>query len=388
PNRRKLLAGGAAVLATLGGLKALSLVPGRDGSPKDDAPSNPETSPSRTPTPKASPTPPPTATRLWRKHVTDFFPDLAAAGDVLVVSTNDDVSGLAPRTGKTLWKHATAFGPAVAGDVVYVVDADGRWPVSALRAATGATLWTYPVAFGETPGTLIHTGSVVCFGKETVRALGASDGQSRWTSKSSAEYGLAAGAGILAARGDTALTALDVADGRTRWTYRMRWTDDTPGRSTAYIAGGTVFVFDEDGALHALDAKTGAFVWKRPLVAGPYQLQARDGVLYLSGASILAVRAATGETLWSQRLGGDEGAPYGGWNSLGLTGDTLYVGCTNKTVYALDAAGGHVLWSSPADMTHSSGPVAVDGVVCVGLKDGYVEALAPPTPNGGPSAGT
>jgi serine/threonine-protein kinase len=75
-------------------------------------------------------------------------------------------------------------------------------------------------------------------------------------------------------------------------------------------------------------------------------------------------------------------------SSLGLTGGVLYVGCTDRNVYALDAATGEIRWTYPADMTLKSGPVATGGLVFAGIRDGSVLALRPPASSGGTRAGS
>ncbi|WP_372510419.1 outer membrane protein assembly factor BamB family protein [Actinomadura madurae] len=90
-----------------------------------------------------------------------------------------------------------------------------------------------------------------------------------------------------------------------------------------------------------------------------------------------AVRAATGEVVWSRRVG--PRASRNTWNALGTAGDRVYVGCADRNVYALDAADGHTVWTYPADVTvRTSAPVAIGGSVFIGTA-GRIRAGPHPT---------
>jgi outer membrane protein assembly factor BamB len=313
--------------------------------------------------------------------VSDYYPDLLAAGGVILAKTENDVSALDAATGEVLWKRAVRDVTA-SGDVAYVVDAQPSPTVHAIRAASGKTLWKYRPPFGELPfpGPVV-TGSVVCFGDDPVTALGHDDGEPRWKAKAGTENGMAGDAGLVAAVDDRALTAFSARDGRTRWTYRMDQGRGVRAGEGMAIAG------DRQGTLHAVRMRDGVRAWQRPGSGAGFFMEIGGGNLYapVGNGDVLALDAATGRPVWSRRLGGGEGSQYGRGNVLGLSGGTLYVGCTDRNVYALDAASGRVLWRHGADMTLSSGPVATGGLAFIGTRDGHVQALAPPA-SGGPHA--
>jgi serine/threonine-protein kinase len=104
------------------------------------------------------------------------------------------------------------------------------------------------------------------------------------------------------------------------------------------------------------------------------------GLLYATSGdgTTYGLRAATGAPVWSRRVGAGEGRAYGRANVLGLDGDTLYVGGTDRTVYALDASTGSVRWTYGAQVTLASPPAAAAGLVFVGTAEGKVRALAAP----------
>src|SRR5439155_14001745 len=58
-----------------------------------------------------------------------------------------------------------------------------------------------------------------------------------------------------------------------------------------------------------------------------------------------------------------------------VAGGVVYWGSATGTFYALDAATGTTLWSTPIYIAGLVGPAVVDGVVYVGGADGTVHAL-------------
>jgi outer membrane protein assembly factor BamB len=369
-GRRTVIAGiGAGVLAT-GALG--SVLWERSRSPqRARAPGTGKAS-SSTPT-----GPPPRAVPRWKVKVSDYYPDLFHAGGVLLAKVDEEnFHALDPRTGRVLWKRPAIPMSTAVGNVAYLVTPNG-WNLSAVRAGSGKTLWTYDPPFGAmpAPGPAV-TGSVACvgdYGKKGVRALDVRDGRMLWTANVTAEEGIAAGDGMVAAIG-AKVVGLDADNGRTRWTYAV-----DQGRHP-HFGHGLFFIADRHSTVHALRADNGKLAWRKPDAGQGFLLQVGGGMVYTDagGGNVLALKAATGEVIWSRRLGNGEGADYGRGNALGLSGGTLYVGCTDRNVYALNAATGDVLWAYGADMTLTSGPVGIGALAFTATRDGYVHALAPP----------
>ncbi|MGH3490684.1 MAG: protein kinase domain-containing protein [Actinopolymorphaceae bacterium] len=332
--------------------------------------------------------PPPQAEPRWKVRVagpdSDSYPNLGVADGMVLAWNDSHVRGIDPHTGDVRWTRvANETLGGIAGGVAYVIGAErsAAWQVSAIDATSNATRWAYKPSTGEY---LWHgpaaTGPVVCFGGDRIRALGVRDGRQRWTADVPADNGLAAGVGLVAAVGSR-LVAVDVRDGRTSWTYPV---DEG---LYPHVGSGHVFLCDGSSTLHAVRTDDGSLAWQRPGSDSSFGLQLGDGVLYLStiDGNVFALDAATGEEVWSRRLGKGEGASFRQPNALRLVGDRLYAACPNRTVYALDAADGLVLWTYDIDPTLSSGPVAAAGLVFVGTS-GHVQALVPPS--GGDRGGT
>jgi outer membrane protein assembly factor BamB len=121
--------------------------------------------------------------------------------------------------------------------------------------------------------------------------------------------------------------ALDAATGKPLWkadfeaTYGGGYNDDSGPRCVPLIAGKAVYVFGAAGDLHAVELAGGKKLWSRALYA---DYEGQDGYFGAgsspilvggkllvnvggSGAGIVALDPATGQTLWK---GTDEGASY------------------------------------------------------------------------------
>lgn len=400
PGRRRLLMAAAAVPLATGAAVALaeSVLSATDKpTPPRSSPSPPRSaSPSRSATARL-----PVAVREWRTNLDDDegFPDLYRAGGVVVaVNGQMDVRALDPQTGKILWSRsadAASSGDAIAvgGDAVYLFDArDGKstedYVLRAVHPVSGATRWTSRVPFF--PWGTAATGSVICVavGNE-VTALGAKDGQPRWTARATG-MSLTARDGLVVAAGEGVLAGLDADSGRIRWTYEMA---ESPLYSL--IGDGLVFTRDTLGTVYAVSADDGTAAWKKPVDYRSSVRYVGGGLLYVgeSDGHVRALRVATGEQVWSRRPGRENA--YGGSDTLGLADGTLWAQGPDSTVYALDMADGRVLWTYGTQATtgsaavSGSGALAVAGLVILGTWGGYVEAVSPPgRPNGGARGAT
>jgi len=83
----------------------------------------------------------------------------------------------------------------------------------------------------------------------------------------------------------------------------------------------------------------------------------------------------TNQTLWNQTIGPDASSDSLMYPSPAVIDGVVYIGSTNGTVYALNAADGTLIWNStPGGHIHSS-PAVVDGMVFIGSDDLNVYAL-------------
>jgi alcohol dehydrogenase (cytochrome c) len=224
-------------------------------------------------------------------------PDGVAVADGAVYGdTSTTVFALNAATGKTIWVDSNLLNsgqgsfeiqPQVAGGRVYLASAYGSGPggglLMALDAATGAVLWKFNTVIGAGTG---------------VQALGVGSGGA-WEpplvgSDGSVTFGIgnpyqSIGEAIAhPARylyTDSAVN-LDAATGKLRWYYQAVPDDFADhdlqaspisasiGGVPVIIAGGKV------GIVYALNAQTGALLWKTPV--GKHNGHDNDGLLALS----------------------------------------------------------------------------------------------------------
>ncbi|MGI5145017.1 protein kinase domain-containing protein [Plantactinospora sp. CA-294935] len=371
-DRRYLLGGAVGALAVATG--AGFLIRGR--SSDRAAPTGTPTPSSAPPTPTAAP---PTAVPRWRAKVSAYYPELFTAGGVVLAKTQEqELYALNARTGRTRWKHPATLTGTVAGGLV--LEAQNTNPrLTSVDPVSGTTRWRYRVRFGEFPLWPVVTGSVLCCGRDPIRGLGVRDGRERWAARIGEINNLAAGDGVVVAANDTELIALAATTGRTRWRCPMDYA------FYLLVGEGLVFAVDRNRALHALRADTGATAWRIATFGGSSPPQLGGGTLYATGGrgEVFALTAATGEPRWSRSLDAD--------SAVRLSGDTLYAASTDGMLYALDAADGRLRWTYEASIVQppvlsNAGLVGMGGLVFVGTREGYVEALAPPTGVAGATA--
>lgn len=182
--------------------------------------------------------------------------------------------------------------PVVVGDRVYLFAREGEEEtLSAHDAATGRRLWRQaePVAYTMNPAAMGHgkgpkatpavaDGRVFTFGiTGTLRAFDAASGAPLWRrtfpehARSEPEFGAAQSPLVDGGRlivhvggaGDGALVALDPKSGRTLW----RWTGDGPGYASPVVAtlGGVRQVVTlTQTKLVGVELATGALLWSEP----------------------------------------------------------------------------------------------------------------------------
>ena len=107
--------------------------------------------------------------------------------------------------------------------------------------------------------------------------------------------------------------------------------------------------------------------WTKPLPAGALESIpiVHNGVMYLAqpGASVVAVNAASGETIWEYKR---EGAPASRTKTLAIYRDLIYYAAPDGFIVALDATTGKVRWETKTDGGMTSGPVVIEGKVLTG----------------------
>jgi eukaryotic-like serine/threonine-protein kinase len=123
-----------------------------------------------------------------------------------------------------------------------------------------------------------------------------------------------------------------------------------------------LFVNLERGKTVALDATTGAVLWKRPS-AGPTAsspaLTKRNVIVSSHGGTVTALRQKTGALVWQLHAGVPvESSPV-------VVRNTVYVGASDGRLFALNATTGKPRWVYDVRARISSSPSVVGGLVCI-----------------------
>jgi outer membrane protein assembly factor BamB len=161
----------------------------------------------------------------------------------------------------------------------------------------------------------------------------------------------------------------------------VRWSANLgkPIKAGAAVAGGRVFVGDDAGIVHALDAATGKPAWtfktEGSIEATPLVL---DGVIFIgsSDANFYALDAATGVLKWKYETGDKVlGGANHAKNPNG-DGQWILVGSYDSNLHCIDAATGKAVWTHATDNYINGTPALLPtGEVLFGGCDANIHIL-------------
>jgi len=128
-------------------------------------------------------------------------------------------------------------------------------------------------------------------------------------------------------------------------------------------AGATVSRGPKEGAALLWKYETGNTVFSSPAVA--------EGVLYVgsSDRNLYALDVNSGELLWKFETGNTV------FSSPAVAEGVLYIGSSDKSLYALNANSGELLWKFETGADLSSSPAVAEGIVYIGSSDRNLYAL-------------
>jgi len=262
----------------------------------------------------------------------------------------------APPGPAPVWTHPlgspTWAAPVVQGDFIYVGTSDGKF--HAVRAADGVEAWTWTGAT-RIDGAAAVAGDLVCFidAKVNLVALNRADGALRW----------------IVALHDEKLAGHAVPDNPT-FNHRT---------AIPLFHDGTVYAGSSDGGLYAINAATGAKVWRynagAPIFSG-IGLHGEATLMFgtMDGSVVCLDRRTRVETLRVRTGGGVVTTPL-------VVGDRLIVGSRDYMLYGFNLTDGSVAWKFSYWFSWiESTPVLRDGLIYVGASDySRVTALDPAT---------
>ncbi len=148
------------------------------------------------------------------------------------------------------------------------------------------------------------------------------------------------------------------------------------------IAGGKLFVIDADARVIAMNAETGAQLWRtampsegngRSLFGGGVSIEGGRLFVTTGVGDVAALDAVTGNILWKKRPGGPlRGSPT-------LANGQVYVMSQDNQVFALSQDDGDVEWSEAGTVEATgvfgvAAPAAAQGTVIAGFSSGELNA--------------
>ncbi len=274
---------------------------------------------------------------------------------------------LRPADGTILWQRKIDQGgqtfaqePTISHGIVYFSSNNGS--IYALRASDGSLLWHH--SLGGIPdqpvggdGTVVYVGA----SNGAVYALRTSDGSQLWRRPMPTPnaFVIAVINGQVYAYSD-ALYALRASDGSVIWHNE---TVKFSSRSLI-ISNGKVYIPSLLTGIDVLRASDGQFLRLLPIQA--VAMASANGILYISGAALYAVRTSDDSTLWQAqsdcltgRFSLSNGVIYMSVSSVTSNSDKI-----STDVCALRSGNGKQLWR-----WHTS---AVQGITIPQVADGRV----------------
>jgi outer membrane protein assembly factor BamB len=263
---------------------------------------------------------------------------LAATPTAVIVSDDPNLCAVDLASGRLLWhddRPRLTGTPAIADNRVLLAATD-RPVVSALDVRTGRLLWQARTGTDR----VSHAGG----GAFPALAVPGRD--------------------LVFVTDSAGVGAYDAGSGRRRWHAAI----DGP-RAGLALDGGTVYVVDGSGILHALRADTGTEVWARKVASGAQLPVAGGGGVLIAGAKPLSLDGATGRVRWTY------GMPLlpGG---LAVAESRVYAATAGDGLYVLDSATAAELWHipEPGQSRFIAGPSITGSVLYAADDHGVVHA--------------
>jgi outer membrane protein assembly factor BamB len=306
-----------------------------------------------------------------------------ANGRVYAAGHRGDVVALDLNTGRTVWRARTkaplSGGTAASADLVVAGSSDGQ--VFAFNAATGQLRWKVRVN-GEllAPAAISPKLVVVRAVDGKLHGLSPDDGRELWVQEQAVprlslrgtSYPLIVGDVVLCGFDNGKVLAVNAGDGSVQWEAQV-----TPphGRtelerlvdidSAVAVSGHDVYAVGFQGKIAMLALDTGQVWWSHD--SSSYRgLILDDETLYVSDADgqVVALKARTGAEVWRQPV-----LLHRGLSALALMDDSLVVGDFQGYIHWIDKASGALAARVSSGKVRVSNPPVVAGNMVVVIND-------------------
>lgn len=326
---------------------------------------------------------------------------IVAGGRIFAIDAEADLTALDPRDGRTLWTKSLGSddsavfpgGIAAEGDVVYA--ATGVGEAMALSAADGRELWRVRLSGPVRGSPTVVNGQVyvVTLENRTI-ALSAADGRRLWEHQGINEVAALLGGAAPAVSGSTVLTpyssgelyALLAENGRVVWVENLSSIRSLSAiarladiRGNPVIDRDLAFAVSHAGRMAAIDVRTGARVWERPVGSVHMPWVVGDYIFLTSlNSEVVAMSRRDGRVRWVHRLPPfedmeDREDPIQ-YTGPVLVGDRLLVGSSDGFVYSISPYTGELLGHIEVGDAVYVSPVVADGSVYILGNDGTLHA--------------
>lgn len=332
---------------------------------------------------------------------------VTSGGQIFTLDSDAGLTATAAN-GATLWhvnltpateKSGDASGGGLAVGEGSVFATTGYGELLAIDPASGKIKWrqSFDAAVGGAPA--VASGKVFVLARDgSAWAVGASDGRVAWTAPGASTVAGISGAAAPAVAGDTVvfpyatgeLMALDVGSGAPKWQAFV--AGKRLGRAYAsysdmtgepVISGNTLFAGSAAGRLAAVDMQTGTNLWSAPDGADSPVVVAGGSVFLVNDEDqLMRLDASTGAEIWRVDL------PYftndrkdkrrkGIFVHYGpvLAGGRLITASSDGLIRAFDPASGKLVGSAEIRGGAASGPIVSGGVLYVLAKSGLLHAF-------------
>ncbi len=283
-------------------------------------------------------------------------------------------------TGSMKW-HTTTPGAFIALEdgVVYLAPT-GQNLLEALNASDGSMQWQFqpqnPVQQAQIVNGQVYLTSAIPNtqnGVASLYVLDARTGAQQWVYPADGStlpfsfWGVDNGLAYLTASdpqnsfSEYRLIALDAKAGSERWHYQT--SSFYTYFDSAKVDSGVVYLGGNNGALYAVNDKTGALLWQtKPANTFTFIQQVSDGVIYMvaNTEGLLAIRAKDGSVVWKYPAPTSGGIGIFAITNGLLIGEsfsTAFQSSAHNYAFALNLSSGQAIWSYDAGGTALFGMV-------------------------------